>query len=107
MQTSFVSKVVQSPSQWLTANEAATYLKVSPRTLLMWARRGKVKAYVLSGTERQGDVSGNRTWMLCCRRRPLLELEDSSATEQRWKRSFRQTNESMDILLLGPRQAAF
>ena len=39
-------------SVWLTAPEAAQYLRVEPRTLLMWARQGKVKGYVLSGTKR-------------------------------------------------------
>jgi excisionase family DNA binding protein len=39
-------------SQWLTATEAAAYLKVEARTLLMWARQGRVKGYILSGTER-------------------------------------------------------
>ena len=38
---------------WLTADEAASYLKIEPRTLLMWARQGKIKGYVLSGTRRQ------------------------------------------------------
>ena len=37
---------------WLTATEAAQYLRVEPRTLLMWARQGKVKGYVLSGIKR-------------------------------------------------------
>jgi excisionase family DNA binding protein len=41
------------PSNWLTANEAANYLKVAPRTLLSWARHGKVKGHVLSGIQRQ------------------------------------------------------
>jgi excisionase family DNA binding protein len=36
----------------LTATEAARYLKVQPRTLLLWARQGIVKGYVLSGTKR-------------------------------------------------------
>ena len=40
-------------SNWLTANEASAYLKVEPRTLLLWARQGTVKGYVLSGTRRQ------------------------------------------------------
>ena len=49
-------------NEWLTANEAAQYLKVEPRTLLLWARQAKVKGYVLSGTKRhlwrfrQGDL---------------------------------------------------
>jgi len=38
--------------EWLTASEAAQYLKVEPRTLLLWAREGKVKGHVLSGTRR-------------------------------------------------------
>ena len=41
-----------SASEWLTASEAAGYLRVKVRTLLLWARQGKVKAYALSGTKR-------------------------------------------------------
>jgi excisionase family DNA binding protein len=37
---------------WLTANEAAAYLSVQPRTLAQWARQGHVKGYILSGTRR-------------------------------------------------------
>jgi excisionase family DNA binding protein len=40
-------------SEWLTAMEAAAYLKVKVRTLLLWARQGKVKAFALSGTKRR------------------------------------------------------
>ena len=49
---------------WLTCREAASYLKVEPRTLLMWARQGSVKGYMLSGTHRvtwrflQSDLDG-------------------------------------------------
>jgi len=39
-------------SEWLTATEAAGHLRIKPRTLLFWARQGKVKGYVLSGTKR-------------------------------------------------------
>ena len=42
-----------SPSEWLTASEAAQYLKVKVRTLLLWARQGKVKGFALSGTKRR------------------------------------------------------
>jgi excisionase family DNA binding protein len=42
----------QQNSAWLTASEAAQYLKVEPRTLLLWARQGKVKGFTLSGTRR-------------------------------------------------------
>jgi excisionase family DNA binding protein len=40
------------PLEWLTANEAAAYLKIKVRTLLLWARQGKVQAFALSGTKR-------------------------------------------------------
>jgi excisionase family DNA binding protein len=40
-------------SDWLTAGEAAEYLKVKPRSLLLWVRQGKVKAFALSGTKRR------------------------------------------------------
>jgi len=39
-------------SNWLTANEAAGYLRIKPATLLMWARQGKVQGRILSGTHR-------------------------------------------------------
>jgi excisionase family DNA binding protein len=39
-------------SEWLTASEAAHHLKVKPRTLLLWARQGKVPAHRLSGVRR-------------------------------------------------------
>lgn len=39
-------------SEWLTAAEAAAYYKIKARTLLLWARQGKVKGFPLSGTRR-------------------------------------------------------
>jgi excisionase family DNA binding protein len=39
--------------EWLTAGEAAAYLKVKVRTLLLWVRQGKVKGFALSGTKRR------------------------------------------------------
>jgi excisionase family DNA binding protein len=39
-------------SQWLTATEAAAYLKVQPRTILAWAKRGTIPAHRLSGCKR-------------------------------------------------------
>jgi excisionase family DNA binding protein len=41
------------PSEWLTATEAAQYLKVKVRTLLLWVRQGKVRGFALSGTKRR------------------------------------------------------
>jgi len=40
-------------SEWLTADEAAAYLKVKARTLLLWVRQGKVKGFALSGAKRR------------------------------------------------------
>jgi excisionase family DNA binding protein len=40
-------------NDWLTAAEAAAYLRVKARTLLLWVRQGKVKAFALSGTKRR------------------------------------------------------
>ena len=42
----------QQDSQWMTSAEAAAYLKVQTRSLLLWVRQGKLKAYALSGTKR-------------------------------------------------------
>jgi excisionase family DNA binding protein len=39
--------------EWLTAAEAAAYLKVKSRTLLLWVRQGRVKGFALSGTKRR------------------------------------------------------
>jgi len=44
---------MNSHSDWLTATEAAAYLKVKVRTLLLWVRQRKVKAFALSGTKRR------------------------------------------------------
>jgi excisionase family DNA binding protein len=37
---------------WLTANEAAQYLKVKSRTVLKWAKEGRIPAHPLSGSKR-------------------------------------------------------
>jgi excisionase family DNA binding protein len=41
-----------SRAPWMTVEQGAAYLGIDPRTLLLWARQGKVKAYKLSGTQR-------------------------------------------------------
>jgi excisionase family DNA binding protein len=50
MDTAF--KAETAYSAWLTAEEAALYLKVQTRTVLLWVRQGKLKGYALSGTKR-------------------------------------------------------
>jgi excisionase family DNA binding protein len=39
-------------SEWLTATEAAQYLKVKPRTVLKWAKEGRIPGRPLSGSKR-------------------------------------------------------
>jgi len=38
--------------EWLTSEEAAQYLRIKRRTLLLWVRQGKIPAYPLSGCVR-------------------------------------------------------
>lgn len=40
-------------TEWLNVAEAARYLQVKPRTLLLWVRQRRVQAYSLSGTKRR------------------------------------------------------
>jgi excisionase family DNA binding protein len=39
-------------TEWLTAREAAAYQKVAHRTILEWAKSGRIPAHRLSGTMR-------------------------------------------------------
>lgn len=39
-------------SPWMNAREAAQYLRVAHRTVLEWAKTGKIPAHRLSGTRR-------------------------------------------------------
>ncbi len=43
---------MSTQSEWLTATEAASYLRIKPRTILLWARQGHIKGHRLSGTAR-------------------------------------------------------
>lgn len=68
---------------WLTVAEAAQYLKVKPRTLLLWVRQGKVKAFALSGTKR-------RVWRFRCEdldsallSRPVISCESLTVLTER------------------------
>ena len=38
---------------WMTTAEAASYVKIKPRTLLKWVREGSIKAWPLHGTTRK------------------------------------------------------
>jgi predicted site-specific integrase-resolvase len=39
-------------TQWMNTAEAASYIRVKPRTLLSWSKRGLVPAHRLSGCAR-------------------------------------------------------
>jgi excisionase family DNA binding protein len=47
-----IQEQVDMETEWITANEAAQYLKVKPRTLLQWVRERKIPAHRLSGVRR-------------------------------------------------------
>jgi excisionase family DNA binding protein len=38
--------------EWLTAKEAALYLRANHRTILLWARQGRIKGHRLTSTKR-------------------------------------------------------
>jgi hypothetical protein len=38
---------------WLSAAEAGAFFNFKPRTILLWARQGRIKAYALTGTQRR------------------------------------------------------
>ena len=46
-------RFVAEDRTWLTAAEAAQYINVKTRTILLWARQGRIKAYALTGTQRR------------------------------------------------------
>lgn len=60
-------------NEWLTAAEAASYLKVKVRTLLRWVREGKIQAYGLSGTKRRAWRFLKRDLDTALLSRPVLQ----------------------------------
>lgn len=52
IETMTSDRKAMTDSEWLTASEAAEYLRIKPRTLLLWVRLGKVKGFALSGSLR-------------------------------------------------------
>ena len=91
-------------SQWFTSDEAARYLKINRRTLVEWARQGKLKAYKLSGVIRhvwrfrQSELDA----MLCPSSADPAEggsNEESTATRKR-VRALRQTAQDLELPLV-------
>jgi len=50
--SSTVSLLQPNLNEWLTAKEGAAYLKVSPRTIVDWAKHGVIPGHPLSGAKR-------------------------------------------------------
>jgi excisionase family DNA binding protein len=97
-------KQADMETEWLTANEAAQYLKVKPRTLLQWVRERKIPAHRLSGVQAVCmAVSESMNWMLSCVRHPLTLLMGGSnegpATYKR-VRALRQTAQDLELPLV-------
>jgi excisionase family DNA binding protein len=51
-ETAATEESLSQPTKWLTPSDAAQYLSVKVRTVLLWARQGKLRGYVLSGLKR-------------------------------------------------------
>jgi excisionase family DNA binding protein len=64
--------------EWLTLNEAAAYLKIHPRTLGLWARKGKVRAHKLCGIRRH-------VWRFLRNELDEHMLASSSAVPAEWR----------------------
>src|SRR5207302_8222731 len=79
--------------EWLTAREAARYLKVKVRTLLLWVRQGKVKAFALSGTKRRVWRFRKLDLDAACVETPVLPSLPLSVHSGRRKVSLRAQNE--------------
>lgn len=47
------SNTLAAPHRWLNAREAALFLGIKPRTVLLWARQGRIPAVALAGTQRR------------------------------------------------------
>jgi excisionase family DNA binding protein len=75
-------------SDWITTEEAAAYLKVKPRSLLLWVREGKIQAYALSGTKRRvwrflrEDLDSSLLSKPVLRSRPSLPVRSENGRTQ-------------------------
>jgi excisionase family DNA binding protein len=44
---------INAPPEWLTTTEAAERLGVHPKTVTIWAREGRLRAYLTPGGHRR------------------------------------------------------
>jgi excisionase family DNA binding protein len=63
--------------EWLNSTEAAQHLKIKPRTLVLWAREGKIPSHRLSGNHRV-------TWRFLRHELDAM-LNPSSAVPAEWR----------------------
>jgi excisionase family DNA binding protein len=74
--------------EWMTSEEAAKYLKVKPRTLLLLVRQGKLPAFALSGTKRRVWRFRSEDLDTALLSRPVLTLERSLPVRSNDGRTF-------------------
>lgn len=53
-------------TEWLTAKEAAAYLKVKHRTVCKWATQGKIPGHASLVQSDAHGVSYGASWIRCC-----------------------------------------
>jgi excisionase family DNA binding protein len=51
--TGMEEAVTMKSTEWLNSTEAAQHLKIKPRTLVLWAREGRIPCHRLSGHRRK------------------------------------------------------
>jgi excisionase family DNA binding protein len=72
-----VKYIMAMAEEWMTAGEAAEYLKIKPRTLLLLVRQGKLPAFALSGTKRRVWRFRSEDLDTALLSRPVLTLDGS------------------------------
>ena len=72
-----IDSIMAMAEDWMTSTEAAAYLKVNPRSLLLWVRQGKLPAYALSGMKRRVWRFRREDLDTALLSRPVLTLERS------------------------------
>jgi hypothetical protein len=82
------SKMEPAVSEWLTATESAQYLKVKPRTVMKWAKEGRIPGRPLSGRNALHGDSCNRNCLVCWPRHVLLNsgVFKNEQQNHNWKR---------------------
>jgi len=98
---------VTPASPWMTATEAANYLRIDSRTMTLWARRGDVKGHVLSGSKRatwrflRADLDAMLTGPAVLSQTKGEGSDEKRATAPNRKYRVRQTTRNLELLAVG------